>query len=111
MTWITDRLPTFADTDRSGVVHVMRHNRPDDDPIALHWSQISRGCPWRPVAPATPASEPQPHRGVRQALSHEGRLYVVCLDGTWWEYAGSPSSPGSFMQMPVPVPGTGGSGE
>jgi uncharacterized protein YceH (UPF0502 family) len=57
--WITDRLPTEADGDHIGSVHVKMHPRGGSF-CRIYWSHVAAGAPWQHTNHWQPPAEPTP---------------------------------------------------
>jgi hypothetical protein len=117
--WITDRLPTKADADRDGDVHIPQgiegaEEGPDSGHFHYyHYSLIVPGQPWWSVkAAANPTPAPAPTRKVVQieATSESKNcyscLYALYDDNSIYEIAFRPGMPDQWRQLPpIPQPG------
>ena len=104
--WITDRLPTKADTDKGFLVKVPY--MPGEVPPAgcyQHYSLIVPGQSWWSYVAAErvevePVAVPAPTRKVVQIAPVGSMLYALCDDGTMWCLGSS-----GWTQLPaIPQP-------
>jgi len=119
--WITNRLPTAADTDDDGDVQIPQgiegaQGGPDSGCFHYHhYSLIVPGQPWwtkEAAANSTPASVPPAPAPTRKVVQIEATqesencyscLYALYDDNSIYEIAFRPGMPDQWRQLP-PIP-------
>ena len=77
--WITDRLPTAEDCNKSAdVVWVSGSHIAYID----HWSNVKEGETWMPITPPEPYEKPKRWRLVYHEDAFDGSYYSIVSSGT-----------------------------